>query len=85
MSKLLDRLNTTPPDNSKANRAGKDKTPIDDQKFPFPGSKDYVKDEAKLKSSRGGELGSFPGAPSGYTPPGYGPGQSAYSVKVPRR
>ena len=50
MSKLLDRLNTTPPDNSKANRAGKDKTPIDDQKFPFPGSKDYVKDEAKLKS-----------------------------------
>jgi len=83
MSKLIDRLNATPPDNSKANRAGKDKTPIDDQKFPFPGSKDLVKSD--LKGPRGGEIGSFPGAPAGYTPPGYGPGQQSYSVKVPRR
>lgn len=83
MSKILERLNSNPPDNSKANRAGKDKTPIDDQKFPFPGSKDLVKTD--LSVPRGGQFGSFPGAPAGYTPPGYGPGQNAYSVKVPRR
>jgi len=83
MSKLVDRLNTTPPDNSKANRVGKDKTPIDDQKFPFPGSKDLVKSD--LSKPRGGEFGSFPGAPAGYTPPGYGPGESAYSKKVQKK
>lgn len=83
MSKLVDRLNANPPDNSKANRAGKDKTPIDDRKEPFPGSKDLVKSD--LSRPRGGEIGSFPGAPAGYVPPGYGPGQSSYSHKVQRK
>lgn len=83
MSKLVDRLNTNPPDTSKANTKGVDKTPIDDQKFPFEKSKDLVKSD--LSKPRGGEIGSFPGAPSGYTPPGYGPGESAYSKKVQKK
>ena len=53
-SNLYDRLVANPPANSKANLVGKDKTPIDDVKEPFKGSKDLVKDEKYLVKSRGG-------------------------------
>ena len=47
-SNLYDMLVANPPNNSKANLVGKDKTPIDDVKEPFKGSKDLVKDEKYL-------------------------------------
>ena len=83
MSKLVDLLNTRKPDTAKANTKGVDKTPIDDFKEPFDGSKDLVKTD--LTNARGGIFGSFPGGPSGFTPPGYGPGESEYSKKVQKR
>jgi|LauGreDrversion4_2_1035121.scaffolds.fasta_scaffold13550_5 hypothetical protein len=83
MSKLVDLLNNSAPATSKANTKGVDKTPIDAQKEPFAKSKDLVNSD--LTKPRGGEFGSFPGAPAGFKPAGYGPGESAYSKKVPKR
>jgi len=78
-SNLYDMLVANPPANSKANLVGKDKTPIDDVKEPFKGSKDLVKDEKYLVKSRGGELGSHPTPPAGYKAPGYSNGDKEYS------
>jgi hypothetical protein len=66
----------------KANTKGVDKTPIDAVKEPFAGSKNLVKDDAKLKSARQGDLGSMPYTPTGYIAPGYGPDDNQYSKKV---
>jgi hypothetical protein len=50
---------------------GKDKTPIDGVKFPFPNSLDLSKDVARIKKGRGGDLGSNSAVPAqfvgGYT------------------
>lgn len=59
-------------------RRGKDKTPIEDKKFPFPNSLDLAKDAARLKQGRGGELGSNPRVPAGA---GYSP-TKVYSKSV---
>lgn len=85
MSKLKDMLEKMPPDSSKANLKGKDKTPIDAQKEPFDKSKDLVNNEPYLVISRGGEIGSHPKPPVGYKAPGYAPGEKEYSKKVPKK
>ena len=78
-SNLYDMLVANPPANSKANLVGKDKTPIEDVKEPFKGSKNLVKNEPYLTLSRGGELGSHPQAPVGYKAPGYKNGDNEYT------
>jgi hypothetical protein len=45
---------------------GKDKTPIEPVKFPFPNSLDLGKNVAAIKKARGGDLGSNPRVPAQY-------------------
>jgi hypothetical protein len=77
---ILDIYTKTPPDSSKANRLGVDKTPIDNQKEPFPKSKDLMSTD--LSIARKGELGSVPNPPVGFKAPGFTPGDGEYSKKV---
>jgi hypothetical protein len=51
-------------------KRGKDKTPIEPVRFPFPNSLDLANNPAALKKGRGGDLGSNtkPGASAGFTP-----------------
>lgn len=78
-SNLYDMLVKNPPNTSKANFGGVDKTPIEADKHPFKGSKDLAKDEKTLVKSRGGELGSHPNPPVGFKAPGYANGDNEYT------
>ncbi len=65
-----------------ANTKGKDKTPIEAVKFPFPNSRDLANDQEAIKKARGGELGSNARVPATFVP-GYKPGRgNVYSDKV---
>jgi hypothetical protein len=59
--------------------------PGKDVKAPYGNADDAVLTDAKLKSGRTGDLGSNPRPITGYTMPGYGPGDSQYSKKIVKK
>ncbi len=59
--------------------------PGKDVKAPFGNIDAAIVNDAKLKKGRNGDLGSNPTPLSGYTMPGYGPGDNQYSNKIVKK